>query len=581
MAQRTASLNGTESLMIRGLDLAVKKPAVLDQNPVSRAFKTLNPSEVKRPAVLDPEQIATLKKLGGKRNPQMHAIASNCLSSPLTTEQKLKCLIRLLDASDDIKMQPCLDLGDVNAIWMDAANKSWTALTWACHKGNLGLVQFLINNYHADVNLRDNRRTPLYVASRDGHLSIVDYLVRVAKANVNLTNTEGATPLFVACQRGRVEVVKYLLQNKNTNVNKLTTNGAPHFYIACQNNHLEVVQCLIADGRADVNCSTDDGTTSLFIACQLGLLSMVKLLVEAGADINMPKLGGYTPLRTAVSNRHAPVVEYLLTIGAETDNVPTESNISAMLQRLQQPPSGPVGPAEPLYLATLLLASKYDVATGTAGDAWLPVSAALDKQWEWLESCLSLAVKQTHAKVQVMLEIAAHAAAELALAQEASNGTPIATVPDTPTGDVLEWLILFGRLPAELRCEIIGHITRSVLIHAMKPPEPTQRPDSSLSRLLFWRPKAPSPSQSPATAPACWLQAAEKGKPLLGLTRHFPAVIGTRVHNYLIDLQLQTPPAPEVLNHYHRQFQCRYVATPHESNRNPFLKWLGIGTKKS
>ena len=102
-----------------------------------------------------------------------------------------------------------LDHGaDVNII----NRKGETPLSWACFKGQKGVVQLLISR-QANPNMfeRDGRYFPIHFAAANGDAEIVKILLR-SYADINAKDIAGRSALTIACARGRQEVVALLLE---------------------------------------------------------------------------------------------------------------------------------------------------------------------------------------------------------------------------------------------------------------------------------------------------------------------------------------------------------------------------------
>ena len=137
-------------------------------------------------------------------------------------------------------------------------------------------------------------RSPLHRAALYGGPGVIAALA-AAGAAVNAQDNSGATPLH--------EAVEW---KKHSNVDALL------------------------DAGADVHVRTEDGDTPLHLAAMwppiLGRLHqpspdldtvMVAALVASGADVNARNERGETPLHVATSNRHEPVADKLLALGAD------------------------------------------------------------------------------------------------------------------------------------------------------------------------------------------------------------------------------------------------------------------------
>ncbi|MCP4316718.1 MAG: hypothetical protein GY789_12085 [Hyphomicrobiales bacterium] len=254
-----------------------------------------------------------------------------------------------------------------------------TALTWAAMSQNENLVDRLIQG-GADVNRPDSMGlTALMVASSAPSIGIVSALID-AGADVNAaqtgqTSAKGFTSLMYAAANDRPRIVKYLLDSgasigatellgrtalavaasrasvplitvlieAGANVNAAspkgeysTANLTPLHYAAAYNQP-DVVKYLLEAG-ADPNITDVNGRGALlFTITPRQVLnpdpkipvSIAKALVEAGANINAVSTGprsprakrkiGFTPLIAAADFGQIDLVEYLLSVGADSE----------------------------------------------------------------------------------------------------------------------------------------------------------------------------------------------------------------------------------------------------------------------
>jgi len=117
----------------------------------------------------------------------------------------------------------------------------------AIETGDLKEVERLINKDEVDVNQTNNNgETPLYVACHKNNLKIVKFLLENG-ANINKSNKDGATVLFFACYRNNLEMVKLLLINK-ADVNQVSVWDHTPVCFACANNNLEILNYLLDTG---------------------------------------------------------------------------------------------------------------------------------------------------------------------------------------------------------------------------------------------------------------------------------------------------------------------------------------------
>ena len=176
------------------------------------------------------------------------------------------------------------------------ADATAPGILWAASRGDNPELITMLLAAGADVNapVRNGRQSPLHAAAFDGGPGVISALV-AGGAAVDVPDGRGMTPL----QRA--------VEEKNpANVTVLIEAGA------------------------DVQARTRDGDTPLHLAAiwppkpyarrddppEPDTL-MVMALAAAGGDINARNDRGETPLHAATRNRHHPVVDRLLALGAD------------------------------------------------------------------------------------------------------------------------------------------------------------------------------------------------------------------------------------------------------------------------
>jgi len=154
-----------------------------------------------------------------------------------------------------------------------------TELHKAAHKGDLSVVEDLVNENKEDINVQGaQNRTPLHRAVGKGHNNIVTLLID-KKADVNIVDGGGLTPLHWAALSGLTETGKILIQC-----------GAP------------------------VNVQTNSGETALHLAAEKGHGSFVKLLLDNKADSKIRDKSsgsGKTPYDVAKTSKNKEVINLL------------------------------------------------------------------------------------------------------------------------------------------------------------------------------------------------------------------------------------------------------------------------------
>ncbi|XP_064410251.1 ankyrin repeat domain-containing protein 29 [Latimeria chalumnae] len=191
------------------------------------------------------------------------------------------------------------------------------AAFWAARKGNLAVLQLLLNSGRVDVDCKDCfGTTALMVASYCGHNECVRELI-LQGADVNLQRQSGSTALFFAAQQGHNDIVKFLFEF-GASTELQTKDGGTALSAACQHGHTQVVETLLKHG-ANVHDELHDGATALFLAVQGGHISTVRLLLAAGAKVNQPRQDETAPLWIAAQMGHSDIVRVLLLRGADRD----------------------------------------------------------------------------------------------------------------------------------------------------------------------------------------------------------------------------------------------------------------------
>uniref|UniRef100_A0A673IUU8 Ankyrin repeat domain-containing protein 29 n=1 Tax=Sinocyclocheilus rhinocerous TaxID=307959 RepID=A0A673IUU8_9TELE len=191
------------------------------------------------------------------------------------------------------------------------------AVFWAARKGNLALLQLLLNSGRVDADCKDGYgTTALMVASYSGHYESVRELI-MQGADINLQRETGSTALFFASQQGHNEIVKLLFEF-GASTEFRTKDGGTALSAACQHGHSKVVETLLKNG-ANVHDQLNDGATALFLASQEGHVTVIRQLLSSGAKVNQPREDGTAPLWMAAQMGQSEVVKVLLLRGADRD----------------------------------------------------------------------------------------------------------------------------------------------------------------------------------------------------------------------------------------------------------------------
>lgn len=139
-------------------------------------------------------------------------------------------------------------------------------------------------------------------ACKEGFWDIVEYLINEKHADVN-KQVDSVTPLMYACDDSNnkqpflVEKMVKLLLKHGAIINIADKYGTTPFMLACQNGYTNVVRLLINDVSFDA--VDNQGCTPIFHAIENNRCDIVKILVEAGVNHTIANKKGYTPVQVA------------------------------------------------------------------------------------------------------------------------------------------------------------------------------------------------------------------------------------------------------------------------------------------
>lgn len=188
------------------------------------------------------------------------------------------------------------------------------AIHFACHCGNVAVVDFLLNNGLATIHDRTVQQfTPLLRACRSGQLQIVEYLIAKG-AKVDEKDSYGDTPLLSAAVYGHLSIVQYLL-TQGSSLKERSTGLHSAIIRAAMNGRMTLVQWLLSNGSSAKEADKD-GYTPLLCAALHGYLDLVKYLLSSPAYSSLTEIShsGNSAFLCAARDGHLEVIKFLATL---------------------------------------------------------------------------------------------------------------------------------------------------------------------------------------------------------------------------------------------------------------------------
>ncbi|XP_056016915.1 uncharacterized protein LOC130053590 [Ostrea edulis] len=180
----------------------------------------------------------------------------------LVEENRLKILTLLWQRGADVNIHP---------------DKSSSALAYACQKGDIDTIQFMIKSGASVKETNDENFGALHFASEVGNIEIVQLLL-CSGADINICTSKGLTPLYLASFNGHADVVDMFLSKGTTQVLKDKSECNP-FFVACKHGHERIVEMFL-EYDPFVHCKLPDNTSALLAAVDNGHKEIVELLLK-------------------------------------------------------------------------------------------------------------------------------------------------------------------------------------------------------------------------------------------------------------------------------------------------------------
>ncbi|XP_057372027.1 ankyrin repeat domain-containing protein 29-like isoform X2 [Daphnia carinata] len=230
--------------------------------------------------------------------------------------------VRLHSAARQGNVMDLRHLLESGKVHTDSRDKEGTTpLMMASAGGHFECCRELIKQGADPTLCRKTGAGSLFLAAQGGFNDIVNLLIR-AGAQVNGRCKDGGTALMIAAQQGHAEICLELI-NSGADIHYQMKDGATCLFLAAQNGHAKVVSLIlaIADSAKDssalmaeemINIRRLDGATALYMSAQMGFDYVVRLLLSAGANPNIVRNDGVSPLLKACQKGHVDAVRELL-----------------------------------------------------------------------------------------------------------------------------------------------------------------------------------------------------------------------------------------------------------------------------
>ena len=151
-------------------------------------------------------------------------------------------------------------------------------------------------------------------------LSLVDKL-RVSTKDINVIDSEGRTPISWAAELGSQDHVSVLLRF-GADFKKADKDGSMPLHYACKSPSFEVM-CMLLDAGSDATYRNKWGQTPFNWASffQNDIRFIKELTSRPNVQLNEIDNNGVSAIENAVFRSHNKVVSYLLSQGADPNNV--------------------------------------------------------------------------------------------------------------------------------------------------------------------------------------------------------------------------------------------------------------------
>jgi ankyrin repeat protein len=191
-------------------------------------------------------------------------------------------------------------------------------LVIASLKGDLGMVENLLEKGVNPNTVIDESITPLIYASQGGHSSICTILI-ARGADVNFRPPYGTTPLITSIKSQQSKIFDLLL-SMGADINQGDELGCTPLMHAIALSDSSLFEKIL-NLKCNIQKTDTFGRNALMIAVINDQLYFTKQLLKRGLDVNSYDTKGVSPFMVAVSHANYPMMDLLIQYGADINHV--------------------------------------------------------------------------------------------------------------------------------------------------------------------------------------------------------------------------------------------------------------------
>lgn len=224
----------------------------------------------------------------------------------------------------------------------------WTPLHYAAKRGDVDVMQYLVETCHCDINAADRAgNTPLHQAMQYDCKDIVVYLVKHSPSIVEAKNLDDETVLHHAAFYNAWSSFEYLIRNSSLNIWAITKepDNRTAIDIAIQKKHKRIVDSFVGKLKEDPNKTygTDKNTAFHLLAecneegdAALLRINAIRDLIEAKGDCTIDNALKQSPLHFAALGTTTEIAQILVKQGVDPTKLDAWGKSALMIAQQDQ-----------------------------------------------------------------------------------------------------------------------------------------------------------------------------------------------------------------------------------------------------